>query len=370
MLSLSLNKKQEFVHQNGALIWKWLTENKRYFFKIYNDKGRVEEAMSRTWQWAVMHMKMDEQEGIGETQESYLRAIGRTILHDSYTKHESPFSVYDDETGEVSYTYQRIVSAPEGEYFSEDVEDSLILEYTALYLRDSEAFRGVYVALREGKKNVIKSSDDKWVRDFKSLFREYSISQMVGAMREFFARLDKAEKRKRVGVKQKDLMIQPYTDECKMHLLGADVRQGKKCSRLSALTFTMSPPITDGKRFTVDVQHKGMVQINIDAYLDALYENIMVDEGVQTPYIRWLFGKYIMYSPSGTKSMVCENRERFIERCRRELISNLAQEVSGIFAVTSSYIYAIPQRKLMFSELHLRDFRNRVYILKVEERED
>lgn len=341
-------------------VWSLIKANEGYFRKVHRD--RAESAMLDTW-WHVVYHR-DRAVPISELL-SYIKKTCCTIY--KTRSEEIPVSLYDDERGEVSQTFVKSVTSKVCEERYEESEDvkALLNIFTGFYLNNSAKFEQVYSALAANGK-VHLDKNDKWVSEFSKLFRQYPTNMILEAMGVFKAQIVKNELKSRIGKRTKAINIQPFDQAVIMQINDVDIYQGDKVSRLNISTLRMQPEIDlDRKHWSLGCSNKGIVRICIDKYMDDIINNILVEEGKTTHYIKWFNEHYIMVSPSGHKSSINETRENFIEYCRKELICNIVRELD-VIAVSESYVYVLPNRKLSFKTMELVG-EHRTIVLELED---
>lgn len=362
MLSFSLNDNGKLMDKS-AEIWDLIVKNEKYFRKIHGAKADV--AMQDVWWHIVCHR--DRSVPVADLA-SYMKRTCVTIYR---TKGDIPVSVFDDEKGEVSMTFVKCVTPKVCEETYEDSEDmkALMRIFTSFYLIDSDKFNQIYKVLidsRENNRAAHLDKNDKYFNSFSKLFQQYKTSMIFDALGVFKLQISKNEQKSRIGKSTKSLNIIPFDKALLMQIEDVDIICGNKVSRLNLSTLRMQPEVDlDHKHWSLNCKNKGVVRICIDKYMDDIINNIIVEEGKNTPYIRWFNSSYIMTAPSGIKSSVNETRENFIEYCRKELICNLIRELN-VIGVSDSYVYALPNRKLSFKSIELIGC-HRTIVLELED---
>lgn len=105
---------------------------------------------------------------------------------------------------------------------------------------------------------------------------------------------------------------------------------------------------------------------DVSGFLDFLYEQVCVPEGIDTKFIRWLGKRNIKTLPSGTQ-LEDVSVEQYMLEAKTELLSTLvATKVSNIVGVTEETVYYSPRKRITYSELRYVMFNGASVTLPVQ----
>lgn len=374
MLTFSVNKNRSLRFDKYANeLWILINANERYFRKFNGD--RADEAMLETW----THM-LEHRDNAYDCPLPYMKKLARTILHKSGM--EIPLSAFSsndtDDESDTSFVFDSLAEMNEGVKRCDNKVDKQSIDsvLSALYLEDPVSFEKLRfltesmdtTSMRDSKRLFDK--DSFWFSSFNNLLKSYSASMIRDCLCNFFKELNKEKQKTKFseGVKVFDIVPMSNLIPFPSEMIDSDgiLYRGKR--------YVLNPRKLLTSFEDVDIDHvswsvlsnRDVIKIAYDEIIDTIIDDIMVEEGVNTPLITWCKGSYIMETLSGFKSFVNTDKSAFIDICRQEIISNIASVVKSIVAVSDRYIYATPTRKLRFNEIVFRSKQGHRYKVKIE----
>lgn len=373
MLTFSVNKNQSLCFDKYANdLWGVIVSNEKYFRKFNGD--RAYEAMLETW----THM-LEHRDNTYDCPLPYMKKLARTILHKSGMEIPlSAFSSNDTDESDTSFVFNSLAEMNEGVKRCDYKVDKQSIDsvLSALYLEDPVSFEKLRFLTESIDSTSVRGSkklfdkDSFWYSTFNNLLKSYPASMVRDCLCNFFKDLNKDLQKTKFseGVKVFDIVsmssFMPFSSE----MVDSDgiFYRGKR--------YVLTPKKLSTSFEDVDIDHvswsalsnREVVKIAYDEIIDTIIDDIMVEEGVNTPLISWCKGSYIMETLSGFKSFVNTDKSAFIDICRQEVIINIASVVKSVVAVSDRYIYATPTRKLRFNEIVFRSKQGHRYKVKIE----
>lgn len=351
MLTFSLNKGASSGGSGdsyAAKVFATINANEPYFKKF--NPWYWEEAMQATFLVAL-----ENRDGRFENLHPYIKKLARNILR-SRTK-DIPFTVFDD-SGEISKVYHSLSEIIDTAAFDGDSE--LVGSFKMLYLRNPDSFMKL--------QNIFHYDDDKVLRNIKefrskdkelwqsvrSLVEKYGSEYTFVTLGQFFVLLPSLTKPKLDG-QIKEVSIRPG----KLHLL-SKLPDTPTIQSEDGRYHYIEPDLTMSKNpdyFKWDIIGSSMCdiyKIDISEFLNYVYEEVFVPQGVDTRFIRWCGDYYRLTTPAGEVSVNLD-RDKFINRVRVELIANLLSKgVGSIIAISPDNLYIKPTRMFNYSTIRLK----------------
>lgn len=356
MLTFSLNKGSASGGSGdsyAARVLATINANERYFKKF--NPVHWEEAMHSAYLVAL-----ENQDGRYDNLHPYIKKLARNIMR-SRTR-DIPFTVFD-EGGEISTIFRSLSEIIETTTF--DGNSELVGEFKKLYLRNPDSFMKL--------QHIFNYDDDKHLRKIKefrskdkelwqavrSLVEKFGPEYTFGTLGHFFAELPNLTKPSVEG-QIKEILIRPG----KLHVLSKLPDMPTIVGEDDGEYHYINPTTLEMSRnpdyFKWDVIGSSMCdiyRIDYSEFMNHVYEEVYVPQGVDTKFIKWCGDFYKLTTPAG-ESEINMDREKFINRVRVELVANLiARGVGSIIAISPDNLYIKPTRTFNYGIIRIK-YRN------------
>lgn len=350
MLTFSLNSYSA-NDQYAIKVWRTIQSNKRYFMKM-NPNGTWEEAMARSFIWAVEHK--NEYYASGDIL-PYIKRLARTIM---YTKNpEDPHSTMN-ESGSVSFVYSGLTETitPTTSGYSREIKDV----FKDLYLMDKESFLSLktlfqydnFEGANKNKKPAIRNKE--FSQEFHSLINNYGAEAVFSTLFSFYEELPEISSH-RENLAVREIKLKKLKKDMSTAIPQTDTivnATGKTFGIQSDLTMNTNPDYFKWSLLSSNSQ--SVVRLDISPYMDYIFEQVCVEEGVHTRHIEWCGDRCRMVFPDGT-AYIGKDTDKFIEKARSILIFNLlADNVGKLVAVSADTLYFQPSRGLKAGKLRIK----------------
>lgn len=359
MITFSLND----VSGSGtyaAKVWSAIQNNLGYF-KSFN-ADRWEEAVQRTYMTALQH-----QDGSYSDITPYIKKLARTILKEK--QNERAFGVYTDD-GEISPVYYSLK-----DYINTDNLDGsgeLIDTFKELYLLDPDAFMKLKTLFLyndvtdiENLKNF-KIRSPQFNNELRILVTKYGSDYTFRALYSFFGVLPSliAERKtgltKEINLKQGDPR---KADKIPDTPTIVDSRGNYHSIDKTTLTMSANPDY-----FKWDIIGSSMcdiLKVDLSPFINYMYEEIFVEEGVSTKHIKWCGNKYRLTSPGGA-AYIGLDLDKFISMVRIELLLNLVgNNLGSVVAVSTDSLYIKPTRAFQYDNIRIKTQTGKIIDLPI-----
>jgi hypothetical protein len=331
-------------------VWTTINSNLGYFKKFNNN--RWEEAVQKTYVTALEHRDST----YGDNILPYIKKLARTILKVKQT--ESAFGVYTDD-GEISPIFYSLRDFIDTENL--DGADELKDTFKELYLMDSESFlklKQLFQYNDIGDVENIKAfrvRNTKLSEEFRKLVVKHGADYTFRALYDFFNELPTLIAFRNTGsVKEVTLkggnfsVVEKIPDTA----LIQDIRGNYHYIDKNTLTMDENPDYI--KWDIVGTSLCDILKVDISAYINHMYEEVFVDQGVNTRHISWCGNKYKLVTPGGV-THICLEQEKFMSVVRIELILNLMMNnIGSIVAISPDNVYIKPTRAFQFDKVRLK----------------
>ena len=347
MLTFSINIGDNFIY--STKVWDVINTNIRYFKKFNGEQWM--EAAQKAYVYAMEH-KDDRYDDLTP----YIKKLARTIL--KVKEKEKPYDMWTED-GEVALVFTGLTETMGEEMFNDSKD--VMNTFKELYLVNPNEFMKLkYIFQYDNEKDIlsIKSliiKDDQLRREFYSLIRKYSSECVFYTLYDFFKMLPKfvevnnQRRIKEIVAKESNYMMLQKLPETPC----IKTSDGKYHSiDRNSLTMDIDP---DFKKWDTSFSTNcDIMRIDMTPLLDYMYEQVYVEQGVKTNHITWCDDKYKLVTPGGTVS-ICEDRERFMDMVRIELILNiLANNINTVIAVSPESVYLRPTRSVYFDVIRYK----------------
>lgn len=347
MLTFSLNKITA-ADAYASRVWVEIQKNIAYFKAFNGDQWK--EAVTRTYMTALDHKKPSYTDVT-----PYIKKLARTILKEK--QNETPHSVATDD-GEIAAVFRSLTDSINVDHISTDIEE-IRGAFKELYLMDSEAFLKLQVIFMVDKVSELDRREDRvrnkrFTREFLLLVERYGDELVYPALYEFLKEIPTLTGR-RVNAATKLVQMKPGNDSMlqKVSDQATIVDQKGKAYTIDKTTFTMARN-PDYFKWVPIGQASDVVCIDFSEYMNFLYEEIFVDEGINTRHVSWCGDRYKLESPAG-EVYIGLDREKFIASARMELLLNLlSNNVGTVVAVSADNLYVRPARSFTCEKVRIK----------------
>ena len=270
------------------------------------------------------------------------------------TKKELAFDTVNED-GEVSKVFSTLKDYNDTSgVVIEEVQDKL----KELYLHDEEEFKKLRQIIDkevDDSDNLIITNDI--IKDgIKKLQANYGSVTVFNALYSFFKYLASTTDTLKTNTSIFDLTLKEanYSLLDKIPDIPCIVtnKDEKVFINKSTLSMKIDPDLV--KWDTIKPTSTNIMKIYLGNLLNYIYDQILVDQGVDTNHIRWCDNKYKLITPGGFV-IVGMDRDKFMTLVRSEVIMNLLMaNLNTIIALSYENIYIKPTRRINFSTLRLR----------------
>lgn len=295
----------------------------------------------------------------------YIKKLARVLALREGNRKELPYDVYSPE-GEISSTF-RILRTSLDDKEMED-RSRLRKEFCHLYLKYDKDFANLSVLFNSEMDGAdaktlskLRLSNEGLYSDVRNLIEEYGVTtlQYLGVFLKDLPNLRDTE----VSENHKDIIFKPVRN---MNILDRVVNNGvyTEDGKLVKIDekMLMSEENPDYFKWKAQGSSHKIQKIDCTPFMEYLYDQIYVNEGVDTKHIMWCDSHYRLTTPAGDY-YIDENREYFINRCRVELVAALVKaSVGNVIAISPDNIY-FRGKKLSYIKANVR---GKVIILPVE----
>lgn len=358
-------------------IWQTIERNKGYivFFNGYN----TEEVASNILEHAVRNLDTT----AGEDFTPYIKNLAKNIA-----KRTSKEFAYEhvSEQGEISDVFNGLQAEIDYRKFENNRE--LMLQLRALYLRYEESFNTLGKIFDDKLDSLIPTYDDKredqhFHKDIAKVgLREKNVDMYTdlrlivdtfGPQATFSALNILLKEVANLSVPfyttVKEIQLKPLAKLKKtVEKLGTPTIRTKEGFEfaIDCLTLTMDE---NPDYFAWDVigSAKSVIKIDIAPYMEYLYDQLYVEQGVNTRLMQWCGDVYRATTPAGNR-LVGERLEHVIENARAELIlSIVAANIGKVVAVSPDSVY-LKATKDIFNKLKISTAVGKAIVLPVDKK--
>lgn len=357
MLTFSLNTVNG-ADAYAAKVWHTINSNLGYF-KYFN-KDRWEEAVHHTFLTALNHRDKSYDNIL-----PYIKKLARTIL--KVKSREISFPVHNED-GEIAPIYYSLADFIDEEKLdgTEELKDI----FKELYLMDSESFMRLKALYQYNDVTDVESFRDIRIRnsplgvEFRRLIDKYGSTLTFQALYEFFKELPYLCMERKTGLtKEVNLKAPNYSvlDRIPDTPTIQDVRGNYHFIDKTTLTMAYDTgrgvSVSNPDYFKWDIVGSStcdILKIDISPFMNYMYEEVYVDEGVSTKHITWCGDKYRLETPGGLTHIGLE-LDKYLSVVRIELVLNLmSNNIGSVVAVSPDSVYIKPTRAFQFDNIRIR----------------
>lgn len=349
MISFSVNNVSG-VDWYANHVWDCIQSNLGYFKKF--NGPRWEEAVQQTYLFILDHRN----DSYGDDILPYIKKLARLILKKKFK--DSPYGVFTED-GEISPVFATLQDYIDTTNL--DGRSPLMNTFKELYLLDSESFMRLKLIFDYDNPSEIENLKDLRVKntqlteEFTRIIQKHGSDYVFASLYQFFKMLP-------------DLIKERYTNQTKEVVI--------KPSNFTALSrINDKPTIIDekGKQYKVDRNSLlttknpdyfkwdivgsslcDILKIDISQYMNYMYEETYVQEGVHTHHIEWCGDKFKLTTPGGTPYIGLDF-EKFLTNVRIELLLNLMlSNVGSVIAISPDSLYVKPTRVFQFDKIRVK----------------
>lgn len=344
MLTFSINFGDNFGY--STQVWNAILTNLRYFKKFNGTEWA--EAVQQAYMFAIEHK--DERY---EDMTPYIKKLARTILKKK--EREKPYDMLTED-GEVALVFTKLTESMKDDVFYDKKE--ILDTFKELYLYNPVEFTKL--------KSLFQYDDEKELLSVKALrIKEEQLKREIfnltakhGASNVFYLLFD--------FLKSLSVYTRPSNV---VETKSIQAKEGNYLV-LSKLPEVPCVKTSDGKYHGIDKNSLTMdidpdyvvwdiafstncdiMKVDLSPLLNYMYEQIYVEQGVNTNHITWCDNKYRLVTPGGTV-YIGEDREKFIDGVRIEAILNLmTNNVNTVIAVSPESVYIKPTRTFYYNDI-------------------
>lgn len=352
--SLNLSTGNNYAHR----VLEAIKQNEGYFKKFNN--ALYEEAMHKAYICALEHKK----EGYTDLA-PYIKKLARTILKVRET--ESPFDVYNED-GEVSAIFSKLQDTIDESHLVEKEEIKDI--FREMYLVDKDEFMklqnlfGEHVNEDAMKQVALKNVQLKNILN--RTYKAYGGQLVFYVLMEFFNDLAMYTTNEEPKIREINLRGGNYSviDKIPDTPCIKTLADGEPhCIDKNTLKMKINPDLT--KWDTISNTNCNIIKVDISPLVNYMYEQIFVEEGVNTKHIEWCGSKYKLITPGGY-SVIGMERVKFMATVHTELILNLLMNnFNKIIAISEDSVYIKPTRVSNLETIRLKTVQGKIIDLPV-----
>lgn len=359
MKTFSLNNGDEF-DSYAASVWRAIQKNERYF-KYFN-KDKWQEAVHRTYVIAL-----DKRNQQYEDIVPYIKNLARNVLK---TKTDAVVGLTTEE-GEIS----PIFSGPDMQSFidTDNIDSHIEIQdkFKELYLLDKESFmklKNLFLideASELKKMRNLRVRNQKMSNEFMDLVDKYGYGTTFQVLHHFFTKLPQMINDtghydiKEIKLKKPNVLLLEKIPS--VPTIYDKNGLGYKIDKTN-LRMDINP---DYIKWSTGETSATVFKVDISEYINYMYEEVFVEEGVNTKHIEWCGDKYKVTTPADVTHIGLD-REKFISQVRAELIINLLGNSLGqIVALSPDSIYFKPSRSFSYKTIRVKFISGKIFDLPV-----
>lgn len=360
MITFSLNSGASDI-KYMADVWQTILSLKRYFYMFNKGPGVAEEAMQRTFINAVENRDEKYRSNLAP----YIKKLARTIMKNGNNK-EFAYSLYDDETGEVSFVFTQKLTT---EIDTEDIDgdEALLEELRDLYLlmpEDFEKFTGMFNE-ESSQMQIIKNEELK--KSIEKLARMYSSKAVFKGIETVLKECrEEVQKEEEQSIKEITMREANYTKYeprlCTDEGIQAD---NGEWGYINISTYKTEPFDPDMKKWSIKTTCP-IIKCDISPLINYMYEKIFVQKGVSNDFIKWIGNRYKLTSPGGYVAINLD-AQLFMDIVHKELIINMLREnINKIVAISDDSVYIKPTRGANINVIRVKLHNGKIIDLPCE----
>lgn len=359
-----------------AMVWACICENKQYFRKF--NGPMAEEAMHRVL-IRVCNNRDDRYTDLAP----YIKKLARHEI--SQKTKDTTYSITDEESGEVARPFIQLTESfdvifPEQKEGLKNYFKDMYLLYPEEIMKLRPVFENTKLGIVDAKAlqadidEHVKAALWSEIRNFRNSTGDDGARAAYAAITEFYDELARDNMKQTQTQGTRAIQCTPGDYRCVSRIpkepmirLTSGKNAGKDVGIDTRKRFQMSIPCNlDTESWTPNVKSKcDIVKIDISPLVNHLFDNIYVDEGVNTKHRFWLGNRYRLTTLGG-HDVLNMDEDEFIDLCIEEFILNLvANNVNNIIGFTTDTIYVKPVRKINFNCIRCKLYDGKSFDLKV-----
>lgn len=361
MLTFSINRVVG-TDAYSAKVQNTINSNIGYF-KTFNGAS-WEEAAQKTFVYALEHRKAEYQEDLTP----YIKKLARTILRKSGNT-ESIYSITTDD-GEIAPVFLGLQDHIDTENL--DGNQALLDTFKELYLIDSDSFNRLKLMFQYDAPDEIENLKDLRVRNPKiteeisKMLLKHGSDYTFRSLFQFFQMLPSL-----VEVRETHLTKEVLIREGNFSVLEripntpSIVDNNGRYHYIDKITLTMDSNPDYYKWDIIGTSLCDILKIDFSEYMNYMYEEVFVEQGVSTRHIQWCGDKYKVTTPGGTEYLGLEF-DKFLNTVRIELLLNLIESnVGSIIAISPDNLYVKPTRTFQFDTIRVKCQSGKIFDLPI-----
>lgn len=348
MLTFSVNDYEGRI-KKGAVIWATILKHKRYFYYFNQTQG--EEAMHRTYMTALNNLDW----AYGDEIDSYIKSLARTILQ---TGDKEVVTDLVTEKGEIAPVFTQLRDFIDIEEMDglDEIKDKfkyMYLQYSDFVLLENLFIYDEAIQIK-GLRNI-KVKDKELKHEISRLIYSYGTKRVINALAEFFNELPNLTNRRETGlIKEIKLKKPVMTVLDKLPDTPLIMDDNGKYYNICKKTLTMQKNPDFFKWDVISQTMCDILKVDLVPYMDYMYNQIFVDERLNTQHIQWCGEMYSLTTPLGER-YINMDREQFLTRVRTELVLNLMlHSIGAVVAVSNESVYIKPNRAFQYETFRVK----------------
>lgn len=349
MISFSLNRtslKDEYAIKVITSI-----ENHKNYFKKFNG-SLYDEAMQKALEHALTHRKSNYQEI-----DPYIKKLARTIMLNEHKKSPLLYELYNED-GEIHGVFNKLRSFLDIDQTDINrYENELHNKFKDLYLLDEDSFMLLKQFFNESCNEGIKSIKNKeFKKNVDILIKEYGFHVFLYSLYTFFNILPKLINR-RVTNNIKNIYLKKPNFKLLEKIPDTPLirEKGKQNGYIFLdkvfLLSDKNPDFVDWE--LINPTTCDILRVDLTPFIDYIYDNVSVKEGVDTRFIRWCGDRYKVITPSGASYIGLEI-DKYISYVRVELVLNiLGVGLGSVLAISPENMYLKVTKSFIFDKFRV-----------------
>lgn len=353
MKTFTLNTAQR-IDSYPARVWTTILKYKK-LFQVYayasGDDSRdtasmCDEAMHRAYDFAMRSQNIEY-----ATLDAYIIRLAKTVMKKRVKDELMEVDKEDNEPILLKQLGTR-------DELKDIVQETILIELQDLYLMNQPEFEKLRVFLQENALSIvhdqkIRISNDAFKHKFHNLTANYGITAVISALWRFFNELDSTTVNKPTGIKKIEMHEANFNYAFKIAFDSEIRSEAGKVGVIDKATLMSSFDPDLVKWSLIKPTARNVYSVDISNLIEYMYNNIFVDEGVNTPFIKWLGKRYIVKSCGGYEDL---NRDlySFMDYIHCEVVLNLVEfGVNKVIAISDDTVYFKAQKEISYNTIRM-----------------
>lgn len=343
MLTFSLNNDGDA--QFASHVWEVINKNKGYFQKF--NPFTWHEAMQRTYLYVIGH-RNDRYTDILP----YVKKLARTIM--KRKSKESTYSVFTEE-GEISPVFTVLQETIGTDNL--DGREPILDTFKELYLLEPQEFMKMQLIFTHDDPEEVKATKNKnsqLAEEMRRLITKHGSEYVFSTLYMFFGKLPEYTRHRETN-QMKTIKVKKSNFTALQRISDKEIIRCSDGQRYgidkTSLTMAIDPDLVAWD--IIGTSSCDILKIDISPYMDYIYQQVFVEQGVHTHHIEWCDNKYKLTTPGGT-DYICLDPSKFVESVRVELLLSLMNSnVGTIIAVSPESLYVKPTKVFQYDKIRV-----------------